>query len=53
MINSNNKLEECKKLLMTRQLVPLLSIKDIIAGSVYTVLPWTIILILVAFIILV
>lgn len=51
--NTSAKIEDCKQILMKNPLVPLMSIKNIVAGSVYTVLPWSILLIIVAFIILV
>jgi len=51
--SSNNNIEHCKKILMNKQFIPMLSIKDIIVGSVGTVIPWLILLIIVGFIIIV
>ena len=51
--SANNNVERCKKILMNKQLIPMLSIKDIIAGSVGTVIPWLILLIIVGFIIII
>jgi len=50
---NNVNLEKCKKALMGRQLMPMLSIKNIVAGSVGTVIPWIILLVIVAIIILI
>ena len=53
-IKENNiDLEKCKKALMQKQLIPMLSIKNIVAGSVGTVVPWVILLILVGLIIII
>ena len=49
----NNTIEKCKTLLMDKPLIAMLSIKDIVAGSVGTVLPWIILLLIVGFIIIV
>jgi hypothetical protein len=38
---------------MNKQLIPMLSIKNIVAGSVGTVVPWIILLIIVSIIILI
>jgi hypothetical protein len=38
---------------MNKQLIPMLSIKDIIVGSIGTVIPWLILLIIVGFIIII
>jgi len=51
--SSNNNIEKCKKILMDKQLIPMLSIKDIIVGSIGTVIPWLILLIIVGFIIVI
>ena len=53
MDSSNNNIEHCKKVLMNKQLIPMLSIKNIIAGSIGTVIPWLILLIIVGFIIII
>ena len=45
--------EECKKLLSTTQLMPMFSIKNIVAGATGTVIPWTILLIIVGIIIII
>jgi len=50
---SNNNIEKCKSLLMSKPLMAMFSIKDIAAGSVGTVIPWLILLIIVGFIIIV
>ena len=49
----NNNIEKCKTLLMNKPLMAMFSIKDIAAGSVGTVIPWLILLIIVGFIIIV
>jgi hypothetical protein len=49
----NNNIEKCKSLLMNKPLMAMFSIKDIVAGSVGTVIPWFILLIIVGFIIIV
>jgi hypothetical protein len=46
-------IENCKKLLLNSSLIPMLSIKNIIAGSVGTVIPWVILLLIVTFIIII
>jgi hypothetical protein len=46
-------IERCKKILLSSPLIPLFSIKDIIGGAVGTVIPWTILLIIVGFIIII
>jgi hypothetical protein len=51
--SENNNIEKCKKVLMSKPLMAMFSIKDIIAGSVGTVIPWSILLIIVAIIIVV
>lgn len=51
--NSNNEIEKAKKLLMSQPMMPMFSIKNIIAGSVGTVLPWIILLLIVSFIIII
>ena len=43
----NNNIEKCKTLLMNKPLMAMFSIKDIAAGSVGTVIPWLILLIIV------
>jgi hypothetical protein len=50
---NNVNLEKCKKALMDRSPIPMLSIKNIIVGSVGTVVPWIILLILVSIIIII
>jgi len=49
----NNTVEKCKKIMMNKQLIAMLSIKDIVAGSIGTVIPWLVLLIIVGFIIVV
>jgi len=49
----NNNTEKCKTLLMNKPLMAMFSLKDIVAGSVGTVIPWLILLIIVGFIIIV
>ena len=51
--SSDNNVEKCKKILLNKQLIPMLSIKDIIIGSIGTVIPWLILLIIVGFIIII
>ena len=51
--SSSNNIEKCKSLLMSKPLMAMFSIKDIVAGSVGTVIPWLILLIIVGFIIIV
>ena len=51
--SANNNIEHCKKILMSKQLIPMLSIKDIIVGSIGTVIPWLILLIVIGFIIII
>jgi hypothetical protein len=46
-------IEKCKRMLMNKQLIPMLSIKNIVAGSVGTVVPWIVLLIIVSIIILI
>ena len=46
-------IEKCKELLLRNPLIPLFSIKDIIGGAVGTVIPWTILLIIIGFIIII
>ena len=46
-------IERCKKILLSSPLIPLFSIKDIIGGAVGTVIPWTILLIIIGFIIII
>jgi hypothetical protein len=50
--NNNVDLNKCKKALMKRPLIPLISIKDIIIDSV-NVLPWFILLIIISIIIII
>ena len=60
MNNSNNKInqkpkptvEECKKVMMEQQMLPMMSIKDVIIDSV-NVIPWFILLIIIGIIIVV
>jgi len=51
--NSNNEIEKCKKLLAGQSMIPMFSIKDLIVGRVGTVIPWVILLLIVAFIIII
>lgn len=48
-----NNVERCKKILMNQPMMPMLSIKNIIVGSVGTVIPWVILLFIVCFIIII
>ena len=50
--NSSN-FEKCKKILMDKPMMPMMPIKNIIIGSVATVIPWFVLLIIVGFIIIV
>ena len=50
---NNNKISEEKKNPPFGGTIPMLSIKDIIIGSVGTVIPWTILLLIVGFIIII
>jgi len=50
--NSSN-IEKCKTLLMSKPMIPMLSIKNIIIGSIGTLIPWIILLFIVAFIIVI
>ena len=56
-INTNslltNNIEKCKTLLMSKPLMAMFSVKDIVAGSIGTVIPWLILLMIVGFIIIV
>lgn len=52
-MDSLNEIEKAKKLLMSQPMMPMFSIKDIIVGSIGTVLPWLILLIIVSFIIII
>ena len=51
--NSNNEIEKCKKILAGQAMIPMFSIKDLIVGRVGTVIPWVILLLIVAFIIII
>jgi len=55
MESSSNKenIERCKKLLLSNPVMPMLSIKNIAFGSIGTVIPWTILLIIVGIIIII
>lgn len=46
-------IERCKKLLLSNPVMPMLSIKNIVIGSIGTVIPWTILLIIVGMIIII
>jgi len=46
-------MDSSDKTFTNRQAIPMLSIKDIIIGSVGTVIPWVVLLIIVGFIIVV
>lgn len=50
---SSNNIEKCKTLLMTQPMMPMFSIKNIIVGSVGTLIPWLILLFIVGFIIVI
>lgn len=53
--NNNNEpvdLEKCKKALMKKPLIPLISIKDVIIDSI-NILPWFILLIIISIIIII
>jgi hypothetical protein len=49
----NQNIEKCKTLLMSRPMVPMFDVKDIVIGTIGTVVPWFVLLIIVAFIIVV
>ena len=51
--SSSNIIEKYKKNLLNNSLITMLSIKNIITGSVKTVLPWSILLIIIGFIIII
>lgn len=51
--SQTNNVERCKKVLMDQQMIPMLSIKNIIVGGVGTVIPWVILLFIVCFIIII
>jgi len=51
--NGGDNIERCKQILLRSPLIPLFSIKDIIGGAVGTVIPWTILLIIIGFIIII
>jgi hypothetical protein len=50
---NNVNIEKCKKALMGKQLMPMLSIKNIVIGSVGTLVPWIILLFIVMIIIII
>ena len=49
---NNNAFEKCKEIIMKKQ-VPMLYIQNIVIGSVGTVIPWVVLLLIVGFIIVV
>lgn len=49
---SNNNFEKCKTIMSKKQLIPLLSIRDIVGGT-YMVVPWFILLVIVMIIIII
>ena len=49
----NQNIEKCKTLLMSRPMVPMFDIKGLVVGTIGTVIPWVVLLIIVAFIIVV
>lgn len=51
--NSSNEIEKCKKILAGQMMIPMFSIKDLIVGRIGTVIPWVILLFIVAFIIII
>jgi hypothetical protein len=51
--NNSSNIEKCKTLLMSKPMIPMLSIKNIIIGSIGTLIPWIILLFIVAFIIVI
>ena len=51
--SSSNIIEKYKKNLLNNSLITILSIKNIISESVKTVIPWTILLIIIGFIIII
>ena len=46
--NSSNEIEKCKKVLAGQAMIPMFSIKNLIVGRVGTVIPWVILLFIVA-----
>lgn len=50
---NNVNIEKCKKALMSKEMIPMLSIKNIIIGSVGTLIPWIILLFIVGIIIII
>lgn len=51
--SSSNIIEKYKKNILNNSLITMLSIKNIVTGSVRTVIPWTILLIIIGFIIII
>lgn len=51
--SSSNIIEKYKKKILNNSLITMLSIKNIVTGSVRTVIPWTILLIIIGFIIII
>tara|TARA_A100001015_G_scaffold274446_1_gene330828 strand:+ start:1106 stop:1273 length:168 start_codon:yes stop_codon:yes gene_type:complete len=49
---TNNNIEKCKTVMSKKQLIPLLSIRDVVGGT-YMVIPWTILLIIVGIVIII
>ena len=52
MNSSNETFEKCKKIMATKQIIPFLSIKNTIIGSM-NIFPWIILLIIVGIIIII
>ena len=57
MMNSNvpskDEIERCKTVMSSYQLMPMFSVKDIVAGSIGTIIPWIILLIIVGILIII
>lgn len=52
-IKNNSLFETCKNFFMKNPMIPMLSFKDIVAGSLYTFPMWAILLIIVGIIIII
>jgi hypothetical protein len=49
----NENIDKCKKLLMSRPMVPMFDVKGLVVGTIGTVVPWVVLLIIVGFIIVI
>lgn len=49
---TNNNINKCKTIMSKRQMIPLLSMKDVIGGT-FMVVPWFILLVIVMIIIII